>query len=213
MRRVLLIFLSLVLVLVGWTTVCADDGFYVVAGQKAKFAPVPKTGLTTSYEPKDDGDLEKGVPWPAPRFTDNGNGTVTDKLTGLIWLKNANRFGLRDYFQALSDCNGLASGSGNLADGSKAGDWRLPNLRELQSLIDYAFYNPALSNTMGTSKWAQGDPFQGVQPSNYWSSTTAAEYSGLVWAVNFIRGELNLPQKPAFEVVDYCYVWPVRGGK
>ena len=51
---------------------------------------MPKTGQTTCYATGDDGDLEKGVAWPNPRFTDNGNGTVTDNLTGLIWLKNAN---------------------------------------------------------------------------------------------------------------------------
>ena len=38
---------------------------------------------------------QKGVAWPNPRFTDNGNGTVTDNLTGLIWLKNANCFGTK----------------------------------------------------------------------------------------------------------------------
>lgn len=52
-------------------------------------APVPRTGQTTSYAPGDDGDLQKGVAWPVPRFTDNEDGTVTDNLTGLIWLTNA----------------------------------------------------------------------------------------------------------------------------
>ena len=56
-------------------------------------SPVPKTGQTTSYATGDDGELEKGVAWPNPRFTDNNNGTVTDNLTGLIWLKHANCFG------------------------------------------------------------------------------------------------------------------------
>src|SRR5215831_10404550 len=53
-------------------------------------APVPRTGQTTSYAAGDDGALQKGVAWPTPRFTDNNNGTITDNLTGLIWLKNAN---------------------------------------------------------------------------------------------------------------------------
>jgi len=65
-----------------WSCSCIDEP-----------APVPKTGQTTSYATGDDGDLEKGVAWPDPRFMDNGNGTVTDNLTGLIWLKNANCFG------------------------------------------------------------------------------------------------------------------------
>jgi len=59
-------------------------------------APVEKTGQTTYYEPGDDGDLKKGVVWPNPRFTDNEDGTVTDNLTGLIWLKNANCFGAKN---------------------------------------------------------------------------------------------------------------------
>ncbi len=75
----------------------------------------------------DDGDLGKGIAWPRPRFTDNGNGTVTDNLTGLIWLKNANCFGLRAWNDAVSDCNGLNSGECGLSDDSNAGDWRLPN--------------------------------------------------------------------------------------
>ena len=85
-------------------------------------APVPKTGQTTSYTLGDDGDLEKGVPWPNPRFTDNEDGTVTDNLTGLLWLKNANCFGSTTWSQAVSYCNGLASGSCGLTDDSDAGD-------------------------------------------------------------------------------------------
>ena len=50
-----------------------------------------------------DGQLRPGVAWPNPRFTDNNNGTVTDNLTGLMWLKDANCFGLRTWAQALSD--------------------------------------------------------------------------------------------------------------
>jgi hypothetical protein len=56
-------------------------------------APVPQTGQTASYAAGDDGDIQAGVPWPVPRFTDNGNGTVRDNLTGLIWLKNASCLG------------------------------------------------------------------------------------------------------------------------
>jgi hypothetical protein len=81
-------------------------------------ADLPKTGQTTSYSTGDDGDLERGVAWPSPRFTDNGNGTVKDNLTGLIWLKDANCFSRRTWAQALSDANSLANGSCGLTDGS-----------------------------------------------------------------------------------------------
>ena len=62
---------------------------------KGKYAPVPKTGQTTAYAAGDDGTLQKGVASPTPRFTDHGNGTVTDNLTGLIWTKDANAFGVK----------------------------------------------------------------------------------------------------------------------
>ena len=120
---------------------------YVFGG----LAPVEKTGQITSYSATggEDGDLQKGVKWPKPRFKDNGNGTVTDRLTKLIWLKNANAFGERTWEQALSDANTLASGSAGLTDGSVAGDWRLPNVKELQSLIDFAYDNPAPLKRVG----------------------------------------------------------------
>ena len=78
-----------------------------------------------------------GVPWPDPRFTDNGDGTVTDNLTGLIWLKYANCFGETNWHDALDASNNLTNGQCGLSDGSNLGDWRLPNEGELGSLIDY----------------------------------------------------------------------------
>ena len=64
-------------------------------------APVQKTGQITVYGPRDDGYWQQalGVEWPNPRFTDNGDGTVTDNLTGLIWLKDANCFGQKTWDQ------------------------------------------------------------------------------------------------------------------
>jgi hypothetical protein len=171
-------------------------------------APVPRTGQTASSSPGDDGDLEKGVAWPDPRFTDNEDGTVTDKLTGLIWLKNANCFGSKPWAQALSDANGLANGSCGLTDGSSAGDWRLPNLRELQSLVHYGVYNPAVPNTAGTGKWT-GEPFSGVQLRSYWSSTTVAAnpYNG--WCVFLGNGLVQ----SSYDKRTARWVWPVRGGQ
>lgn len=66
-----------------------------VTGTNPPAGSVPRTGQTvsTSATAGEDGDLQKGLAWPSPRFTDNGNGTVTDNLTGLIWLKNADCFG------------------------------------------------------------------------------------------------------------------------
>ncbi len=70
-----------------------------VYAEKKPKAPVEKTGQTVIVEAGDDGDLQKGVSWPNPRFKDNGDGTIKDELTKLIWDKDANRFGRRSLQQ------------------------------------------------------------------------------------------------------------------
>jgi len=167
---------------------------------------VPKTGQTTSYATGDDGDLEKGLIWPNPRFTDNADGTVTDNLTNLIWLKDTNCFGTRTWNLALSDSNGTQSGLCGLTDGSGPGDWRLPNRRELFSLMHDDYYNPAVPDTAGTGQWSQGDPFNNVQSGTYWSSTTYAYYSESAWSVSMYDGYVYNSTK----AVNFYYVWPVR---
>jgi hypothetical protein len=170
-------------------------------------APVEKTGQTTPYEPRDDGDLEKGVAWPNPRFNDRGNGTVVDNLTGLTWLKNANCFGTRTWNNALSDCHGLSDGFCGLSDDSSAFDWRLPNRFELESLLTLKYSDPVVPNTAGTGKWSEGNPFNSVISSNYWSSTTDAYNSGGAWVVGMDFGDVIY----GFKGNDN-FVWPVRGG-
>ena len=172
-------------------------------------APFPKTGQTTSYATGDDGDLERGIDKPIQkdRFTDNGDGTVQDNLTGLTWLKDANCFGGRTWNEALSDANGLASGSCGLTDSSSTGDWRLPNLFESQSLHDMEYYFPCLSNSAGTGQWSEGDPFTNVQINWYWTSTTNAHYTDNAFNVNMGHGETGWGEKSFI-----LLVWPVRGG-
>ncbi len=63
MKRTLLISISLVLALNGWTTVGAEDGFYVIPVMRGKYAPVSQTGQATSYAAGDDRALQKGVAW------------------------------------------------------------------------------------------------------------------------------------------------------
>src|SRR6185369_10212978 len=67
-----------------------------------KVASLPRTGQTASYASGDDYSTRTGVAWPGTRFTDNQNGTVTDNLTGLIWLKNAGCFTPADWSTALT---------------------------------------------------------------------------------------------------------------
>jgi hypothetical protein len=168
---------------------------------------IPRTGQTTSYGSNDDGALQTGVAWPSPRFNDNGNGTVTDNLTGLVWLKNALctdtvggilNPGTLVWSDALAWSNALASGACGLSDGSHGGDWRLPNREELESLIDFGAYNPAL---------LAGYPFDSVQGA-YWTSTT---FGGIMpftfaWVAYVTDGSLSVDGKS-----DFVSVWPVRG--
>jgi len=169
---------------------------------------VPKTGQTGCWDANgatidcagtgQDGELQKGVS-VSPRFTDNGDGTVKDNLTGLIWLTNADCFGYQTWTDALTASNSLASGSCGLTDGSVAGDWRLPNVKELQSLIDFGQFNPALPI---------GHLFSGVHSYYYWSSTTVAFGPNSAWAVTLDGGFTAFVTKD-----DTFYVWPVRGGQ
>ena len=159
-------------------------------------APVGKTGQTTQYGgQKDDGYYEKGVAWPIPRFTDNGDGTVTDNLTGLMWFEDANPVGAVNWDQAFAELFTL----NNIPGTYGYTDWRLPNLRELQSLIDYSMSGCVLPVV---------HPFENVQSYNYWSSTTYKSSTGYAWSVDLGDGNVNSNHKS----VNY-YVWPVRGGQ
>jgi hypothetical protein len=188
----------MVAVIIAWIGVWVTPAF-------AKPALVEVTGQTTSFADGDDGDIEAGVPFPTPRFTDKGNGTVKDNLTNLTWLKNANCFGAQTWVNALSAANNLADDPAStttdcgLSDGSLAGDWRLANVKELQSLIDFGNFNPALPT---------GHPFSGVQSSDYWSSTSLAVRPDVAWIVILNDGVTFFDRKDGT-----ILVWPVRGGE
>jgi hypothetical protein len=196
-----------------------DGSVQTTAAQGTLIGPalVPVTGQTTSYGNRDDGELERGIRWPTPRFTENNNGTVTDSLTGLIWLDDANCFGTQTWANALAKANALFDGCSDcggtnndcaLTDGSVAEDWRLPNVRELQSLLHHGFAHPAVPNTAGTGKWAEGDAFSGVQLFNYWSSTSDATGTSYAWMVHMGHGGVSADNKDNSK-----RVWPVRGGQ
>lgn len=177
-------------------------------------ATVAKTGQTESYRDYDDGYYQKGVECPGPRFTDNGNGTVSDNLTGLMWQKDANciatcypkcKFvasfpeepGVVLWNDALDIVTGINDGTYSKC-GAGYNDWRLPNVRELHSLIDFRQYKPALPS---------GHPFVNVQDWNYWSSTTNAHFTDSAWRVGMRNGSVS------DVTTHYNYVWPVRGGQ
>jgi quinol monooxygenase YgiN len=169
---------------------------------------VPRTGQGQCYSPfgepidcegtGQDGEVRAGAPWPDPRFTDNGDGTVTDNLTGLVWLKDGNAFGTRTWHQALEDCRSLHNGKCGLTDGSQPGDWRLPNINELRSLEDYGQHTPALPSD---------HPFTNVRQSLCWSSTTVASAPNLARFLFVGIGSCVWDHKHVL-----MGVWPVKGG-
>jgi hypothetical protein len=128
-------------------------------------------------------------------FTDLGNSTVRDNITGLIWLKNANPAGRLNWNDAIDY-------AGNLVFGGYS-DWRLPTKGEWEAFVNTSYYDPALSNAAGNGKWSQGDAFYNVQSDFYWSST--ASYNN-AWFVFMLYGDMNDSSKTSS-----YYVWPVRG--
>jgi len=174
----------------------------------AQRARVPQTGQTQCWDINwspttcdgtgEDGDYQAGVAWPTPRFTNQGNGTVRDNLTGLTWLKNTNCFG-GVWWDALTFANTLASGMCGLTDRSVAGDWRLPNIKELQSLIDFSQESPALP---------AGHPFPNFAP-RVWSSTTwQSDIFNHAWTLDLRDGTTVIFHK----TFTSQRVWPVRDG-
>lgn len=153
------------------------------------------------------GKAEPNKP-PNPRFTDNGNGTVTDNRTGLIWLKNANCFGTKNWDDAMDKAPALHSGECGLTDGSNKGDWRLPTKEEWEAFIDPNYFDPALSNAAGTGKWTEGDAFNNVQSGYYWSSTTHDQFTPFASNMYMYDGRVGPTRK-----TNSTYVWLVRGGK
>jgi hypothetical protein len=151
-----------------------------------------------------DGTLSAGGRW-----CDQGDGTVKDMTTGLVWLQKADWGGLKKWRCADSDIDPyddahtragiLKAGTAgaNLSDESVEGDWRLPTKKELDGLVK------------GTEAVHSVTPqaFTNVQTVVYWSSTTVASLTNYAWVVYIYNGNKLYSNK------DYpFYVWPVRSG-
>jgi hypothetical protein len=201
----------------GWVSPSAKTTAYYawpVRNLMAAIAPtpVPATGAgdLSAYvlNAREDGMTKLGVVWPNPRFTNNNNGTVTDNLTKLVWLRNANAAGTnKTWANALAYCSALANGQAGLTDGSTLGQWRLPNVKELESLVCLGYNSPSLSNTAGTAKWTAGDPFSSVQSSNYWTSTSYAGSTSNAHNISLTDGSINVTDKN-----NGGFTWAVRAG-
>jgi hypothetical protein len=141
-----------------------------------------------------DGALKIGMPWPKPRFVARQE-TVLDKLTGLVWTKIA------DLTSKTVDWQSALDTIKRLNDDRAFGysDWHLPNIRELESLIDAGSHSPALP---------RGHFFKQVQEF-YWSSTTSTYDPRYAWVLYMEDGSVGVGFKPNSN----CFVWAVRRAK
>ncbi|MGA7802681.1 MAG: DUF1566 domain-containing protein [Gammaproteobacteria bacterium] len=176
----------------------------MVSGQVSEVAPAPciRTGQETCHDADgggldcpgsgQDGEFRAGRCWPQPRFEVAGD-LVRDRLTSLAWPRQASlsEFPL-NWAEALEFVAGL-----NRTGAFGYEDWRLPNRRELRSLIDHQSARPALSH---------GHPFEDVFQGWYWTSTTAVISPAHAWYVDLGGGRMFYGGK------DQSFmVWPVRG--
>ena len=145
------------------------------------------------------------------RYVDCGNGTVTDSVTGLVWLKQSNCLSGADWEAAKKAVAGLKNGDCMLTDGSSPGDWRLPTNKEWETTMEKALEmgcsGPILTNDAGTACISAGpSSFTGVEADYYWSSTTLEgqdrAYFGDIDHGHLLNGALTTSLR----------VWPVRGG-
>lgn len=161
---------------------------------------IPRTGQAACYDlagdeiacdfTGQDGCMLAGAPWPAARFVDNGDGTVTDAMTGLMWTADAALGGSGlTWEEAIGYAAALTVGGHD--------DWRLPNINELASLVDAGAADPALPGE---------HPFANVQPDYYWSSTSAPLDTLYAWAVDLYGGSIDKMHKPNIGQ----FIWPVR---
>jgi Protein of unknown function (DUF1566) len=193
-----------------------------------------RTGQTTSYGAGSDGDLEVGI---AQGYVDNGDGTITDTSTGLMWEKKSDDGTIHDKDNVYT-WSGPSFGSTNVLDGTAAtsflaalnggggfagyNDWRLPNQSELYSLVNLQNLNPAISaafngncgaNSIGNPGCTVTTCSCTVLAGNYWSSSTRPSNAlwpnnpQYAWGVGFTEGSTFVQ----FKYLNY-YVRAVRGG-
>jgi Protein of unknown function (DUF1566) len=182
----------------GGLATCQAD---LTACQNTAGGGLLKTGVTTCADTAgapiacagtgQDGELQRGL---ARTYTDNGNGTITDTRTGLMWEKLDRNGSVHDRdttytwaaaFAKITALNGAAFGGHT--------DWRLPNINELQSLADYSTFNPAIGAQFDT-----GCVFgctvltcSCTGPNDYWSSTIALAIPGYVYSLYAGAGIIN----------------------
>ena len=150
-----------------------------------------KTGQTISYHAYDDGYYQKGFPIKGDRFVDNGDGTISDRGTGLMWPKDGNGEGCfygatRNWAEALDRAHDRVLGGYN--------DWRLPNVKEMYTIIDISRLAPAVFPI-----------FINVKNDVHWTSNTPSWEPTWGIQIGTLLGSLEGNLKTS-----YAYLWPCR---
>ncbi len=131
-----------------------------------KHVPVPDTGQTTKYSVTFGEDADYSI--NPPSYTDNGDGTITDNVTGLIWQKEDDAT-----TRTRSDANTYCSSN---TAGLPGTGWRLPTRMELVSIVSHGTYSPAINTTYFPNT-------QSSTGAEYWSSSAFAESKINAWLV------------------------------
>jgi hypothetical protein len=177
-----------------------------------------KTGQTNCYDSSgtviacagtgQDGALQKGL---TRNYVDNGDGTVSDTKTGLMWEKLSQDGSIHDFGNTYTWDNAFAVHLAGLNSGTFAGhnDWRLPNVNELQSLANYGALNPAVDAAFNTACAPSCTVLtcSCTQTHDYWSSTSLELDPRDVWVVEFLLGQVGYGLKSGLGIL---YVRAVR---
>ncbi|MDO9566324.1 MAG: DUF1566 domain-containing protein [Candidatus Desulfaltia sp.] len=130
---------------------------------------------------------------PEKRFYDYGDGTVTDCASKLMWTKNANlAAGKMNQYDAIKFVANL-----NAKKYCGYNNWRLPEVNELKSLVDYGKTDPVLPD---------GHPFLQTISGIYWSSESNIQAPNYSWCVDMKNSRVDYYNKNHHQL----YVWPVR---
>jgi hypothetical protein len=165
-------------------------------------AAIPCTGTGQ------DGDIQAGS---TLSYVDNGDGTITDLNTGLTWEKKSDDGSIHDKDTLYTWTNAFAVHVAGLNAGSFAGhnDWRMPNVKELQSIINYENLNPSVSPEFNSAclPGCTVSTCSCTKAANTWTSTTNMNFPLNAWTVDFQVGFVRPDDKTVGD-----FVRAVRGG-